>query len=205
MGHSCAALLHTAPRHSCGVSSGATVFLRLLACLLVMRVIPGSLCTVTPLLRCASRSLFNEPWDTTWPVWKGFVERVGGRLLGICSRWLIAVQGAGQANQMCWGEDIRGQYYEPIVLPVADRLVFAPHTYGHFNFGYLIYSPYFPYNLPGVWDGNWGWIMETGPPLLLGEWGESYTSHAHRTPALRSASLGNEPRSVRKRRCMAPF
>ena len=115
--------------------------------------------------------IFNEPWDTTWPVWKGFVERVGGRLLGICSRWLIAVEGAGQGNKMCWGEDIRGQYYEPISLPVADRLVFAPHTYGHFNFGYLLYDPNFPYNLPGVWDGYWGWLLATGPPLLIGEWG----------------------------------
>ena len=42
------------------------------------------------------------------------------------------------------------QVYEPIVLPVENRLVLSPHTYGHFNFGYIRYDPSFPLNLPGV-------------------------------------------------------
>ena len=74
--------------------------------------------------------IFNEPYAASWPEWTAFVQDVGSRILHICNRWHIAVEGAGQGWQSCWGEDLSGLRHAPIELPVANRLVMAPHTYG---------------------------------------------------------------------------
>ena len=85
--------------------------------------------------------IFNEPYAMDWMQWKAWIEIIGGRVQRICARWLIAVQGAKDTNQYCWGEDISGQRTAPIQLPVGNRLVMAPHTYGHFNFGCECHNP----------------------------------------------------------------
>ena len=83
------------------------------------------------LLRAGRPEPLHPPRSAAdWERWKGFVERVGGRLLSICERWLIAIEGNGAPDQWCWGEYIGGQAVDPIQLPVAHRLVMAPHTYG---------------------------------------------------------------------------
>ena len=47
---------------------------------------------------------------------------------------------------------VLGQLTDPIVLPIADRLVLSPHVYGHdLSMQYMTWEQ-FPSNMPYVWD-----------------------------------------------------
>ena len=132
--------------------------------------------------------LFNEPSGGEWGYgprgWKGFAERMGNFVLGLCPRWLIAVEGIGGGGYW-WGENIRPQLTSPITLAIPDRLVMSPHVYGHNPEMSYMHAADFPANMPDVWTANWAEVCLpnstndegdgvaglAGPPCVVGEWG----------------------------------
>ena len=117
--------------------------------------------------------LFNEPHAATWSDWVDLAQRLGNRILQICPRWLIAVQGAKGGAGFQWGEKLIGQLTQPIQLSIPDRLVLTPHVYGHswMRFDFL-HADDFPENMPAIWDEHFGKIAHiTGVPICVGEWG----------------------------------
>ena len=133
--------------------------------------------------------VFNEPHGASWGDgrygfdWRLAATRIGNSILGICPRWLIAVQGI-QNTPSCreasgsacwWGENLLGMLYRPIELALPNRLVLSPHLYGHGTQNYM-WAPNFPHNMPAVWDALWGSLPEaTGAPIVIGEWGGLWT------------------------------
>ena len=55
--------------------------------------------------------------------WHGAAERGGNAVLGVNPNLLIIVEGLDYSN------DLTGVYSLPVVLPVANRLVYSPHDY----------------------------------------------------------------------------
>lgn len=118
--------------------------------------------------------VFNEPHGADWVQWRDFVQRIGAAILERCPRWLIAAQGAGggTAEGYWWGENIGGQLTMNISLSIPNRLVLAPHVYGHDASRWYMTAPDYPNNMPDVWDSHFGSVAEfSGVPILIGEFG----------------------------------
>jgi endoglucanase len=130
--------------------------------------------------------LRNEPhnatsggscWDcgTTANDWHLAAERGGNAVLAINPDLLIFVEGTDCYNNDCgwWGANLEGVQNSPVVLTVADRLVYSAHDYGPnlyveswFNSGTT------PASLGAVWTRFWAYISLDGiAPVWLGEFG----------------------------------
>ena len=149
-------------------------------------------------LNVIGADLFNEPYLGTWGTgnadtdWDSAATRLGNAVLSRCNRWLVMVEGASgshcEPHGCWWGENVLGQLTHPITLAVPNRLVLAPHTYGHGQHSYFR-DQNFPSNMPGVWEANWGRIPSTtNVPVIVGEWGGVWTDTPRNGQTLRSTS-----------------
>jgi len=120
--------------------------------------------------------------------WRLAAQRIGNAILSVQPNWLIFVEGVsclsgGTPNawdnipdpwQNCdwWGGNLSGAVTQPVVLNVANRLVYAPHDYGISVFDRQPWfnDPNFPNNLPSVWNHFWG---QLNAPIMLGEFGST--------------------------------
>ncbi|MBM9469510.1 cellulase family glycosylhydrolase [Nakamurella leprariae] len=127
--------------------------------------------------------LHNEPhgpacWGCGDPAvdWAAAATRAGNAVLAVNSELLILVEGVQQqaaAGNTWWGGGLADAADHPIILDVADRVVYAPHDYPASISGQPWFSdPAYPANLPAVWDRNWGHLAQQDiAPVLLGEFG----------------------------------
>ncbi|HEY0605783.1 MAG TPA: cellulase family glycosylhydrolase [Herpetosiphonaceae bacterium] len=141
--------------------------------------------------------LRNEPHDSAcWGCgnpaldWRLAAEKAGNAILAINPSLLILVEGnechgpGGNtdpytgADCTWWGGNIQGARDYPVRLNVANRLVYSPHDYPASVYPQPWFSdPTYPNNLPGVWDKNWGYLVNTNTaPIMIGEFGTRYTS-----------------------------
>lgn len=124
--------------------------------------------------------LHNEPHNATWgdgsaTDWRAAAQRIGNAILAKAPDWLIIVEGTGQyqGSNYWWGGNLEGVRDAPVVLNVANKLVYSPHDYPNSVFPQPWFSTAdFPNNLDDVFREHWGYIFEEGiAPILLGEWG----------------------------------
>ena len=142
--------------------------------------------------------LVNEPVKASWgrgtPTdWNKAAERFGDKVLSVCPRLLIVVQGVGGepgapndggiAEGYFWGENFVGARTAPIKLVDMTKLVYSPHTYGPGVYRDQPYfppswegTPSYPSNMVDVWDRHFGFVQQaTGRAVLIGEFGGFYT------------------------------
>lgn len=126
--------------------------------------------------------LSNEPFNGTWgdgsaTDWKAAAERAGNAILEANPNWLIVVEGTGwyKNEGYWWGGNLMGAAEAPVVLNVANRLVYSAHDYPPSLFPQSFFDdPAYPENLPGLFEKMWGNIYSSGTaPVLLGEFGSS--------------------------------
>jgi endoglucanase len=105
--------------------------------------------------------------------------------LAVNPNWLIFVEGnecygpggvtEPDPNAKCtwWGGNLMGARDFPVRLNVPGRLVYSAHDYPASVFAQSWFSdPTYPNNLPGVWDGFWGYLKKGGTtPVWVGEFG----------------------------------
>ena len=126
--------------------------------------------------------LHNEPhkpacWGCgdTATDWQMAAERGGNAILAVNPNWLIFVEGVDCYNNDCgwWGGNLEGVTKKPVVLNVLNRVVYSPHDYPASLSSQTWFSaPNYPFNLPGVWDRFWGYIVKQNiAPVWLGEFG----------------------------------
>lgn len=129
----------------------------------------------------------NEPHDeATWGSndvrtdWRLAATAMGNKILSICSRWLIFVEGTQHSREddpkapCFWGENLVDAHAHPIQLAVADRLVLSPHTYGpDVSDQPYFHAQAFPANMPSIWDAHFGSLRHCAT-LVVGEWGGKY-------------------------------
>jgi aryl-phospho-beta-D-glucosidase BglC (GH1 family) len=126
--------------------------------------------------------LHNEPhgiatWGDGNPAtdWRMAAELAGNAILAVNPNWLIIVEGIqtydGQSDW--WGGNLMGVAQYPVVLNVANRVVYSPHDYP----ASVSSQPWFsaanyPNNLPAIWTQFWGYIYRDDiAPVWLGEFG----------------------------------
>src|SRR5262249_44464246 len=125
--------------------------------------------------------LHNEPhgpaaWGTGGANdWRLAAQRAGDAIMAANPNRLIAVEGietyAGRSYW--WGGNLAGARDFPVVLNVANRLVYSPHDYPASVYPQPWFSdPSYPNNLPTVWDQAWGYLFRQNiAPVWLGEFG----------------------------------
>lgn len=124
--------------------------------------------------------LHNEPYNGSWGGggandWAAAAERAGNAVLASNPDWLIFVEGVGshQGENYWWGGNLMGVRDRPIVLDVADKLVYSAHDYPNSIFA----QPWFQQagweaQLTAKFDQMWGYIYREGiAPVFLGEFG----------------------------------
>jgi endoglucanase len=126
--------------------------------------------------------LHNEPHDEAcWDCgdaaldWKAAAERAGNAILEVNPDWLIIVEGVEETDDgtTWWGGNLSNAGDAPVELSSPEKLVYSPHEYATSVFRQPWFDePDFPDNLPGIWDGFWGYLIDDGvAPLIVGEFG----------------------------------
>ncbi len=129
----------------------------------------------------------NEPhgpatWGTGNPLtdWNTAAQRAASEILDSNPDLLIFVQGI-QSNPSCsstiahwWGGNLEPFDCFPLSIP-ADKLVLSPHVYGPDVFA----QPYFndssfPNNMPDIWETHFGYLVDRGYAVIIGEFGGRY-------------------------------
>ena len=135
--------------------------------------------------------LFNEPHGGTWGTgdsstdWDLAAERLAAGVLDRCSRWVVFVEGIGQAGRKMpeyfWGENLSGSRRKPLQLSRPDKLVYSPHLYGPGQSDYMHYfqGADFASRLPHVWHEHFGFLLgHADVTVVVGEWGGPLSSEA---------------------------
>lgn len=115
------------------------------------------------------------PTSLTSQNWPVAAEAAGNAILAINPRLLIFVEGNDCYSGTCgWqGGNLMGVASHPVVLNVANQLVYSAHDYGPS----LYQQPWFnssttQSSLNAVWNKYWGYISADGTaPVWLGEFG----------------------------------
>ncbi|WP_443092061.1 cellulase family glycosylhydrolase [Dictyobacter arantiisoli] len=132
--------------------------------------------------------LHNEPhspacWGCGDPTvdWQIAATKGGNAILSVNPNWLIFVEGVdcygpnGATSGDCywWGGNLEGVASKPVVLNVANRVVYSAHDYPLDVASQPWFSdPTYPNNLPAIWDKHWGYIAKQNiAPVWLGEFG----------------------------------
>src|SRR5262249_24778643 len=130
--------------------------------------------------------LRNEPHNATsggacWGCgsqtndWRLAAQRAGNAVLNVNPNLLIFVEGTDCYNGSCdwWGGNLEGAQTFPVVLNVANRLVYSPHDYGP----NLYVQSWFngsttSASLISVWTKYWAYLSLNGiAPVWLGAFG----------------------------------
>lgn len=141
--------------------------------------------------------LFNEPWGATWgggePLtdWRAAATVVAERVLALCPRIIVVVEGvgnqAGEADgesKVFWGENLRQAAERPLRLSLPSKVALSPHVYGPGQGHAMEYfeEADFPRNMPKIWDEHFrSAAASAGHLLLIGEWGGVYADRGPKT------------------------
>ncbi len=132
--------------------------------------------------------LKNEPhgaatWgsgDTTTD-WDQAAKRAANAVLAVNSNLLIFVEGI-QENSTCssssnahwWGGNLEPQNCYPLDIE-SDKLVLSPHVYGPDVYAQSYFSDSnFPANMSGIWDTQFGFLVDQDITIVPGEFGGKY-------------------------------
>lgn len=123
--------------------------------------------------------LFNEPHALTWAEWESLASQGGQAVLAANPRLLVFVEGVGNESDnggygAFWGENMVEATGTIPGIP-ANKLVNAPHAYGHSVFVQDYFNdPSFPNNMPGIWDIHFGHLANSGFAMAPTEFGGRY-------------------------------
>ncbi|KAF0686314.1 Aste57867_21920 [Aphanomyces stellatus] len=85
--------------------------------------------------------LKNEPYQATWADFSDGAGVIGSKMLSGCKNWLAFVEGTNIEKHSAmiggvmtaygdwWGGGLQGVATKPVVLPVDNKIVYAPHYY----------------------------------------------------------------------------
>ncbi|TYZ62092.1 hypothetical protein PybrP1_000904 [[Pythium] brassicae (nom. inval.)] len=88
--------------------------------------------------------LKNEPHECSWggakPDWQEGATLIGNRMLKGCKNWMAFVEGINEEHTFTlngakksyfdwWGGGLQNAEKDPVILSVADKVVYAPHYY----------------------------------------------------------------------------
>jgi endoglucanase len=135
--------------------------------------------------------LHNEPHGSaTWgdgnlaTDWRLAAQRCGNRILAENPNLLIIVEGieAAGGRYYWWGGNLKNAAAKPVMLNVANQLVYSAHDYPTSVYNQPWFSdPAYPANLRPLWDEFWGHLIKNNvAPVLLGEFGTFYQSTVDR-------------------------
>jgi endoglucanase len=120
------------------------------------------------------------PTSLTTQNWPVAAEAAGDAILAINPKLLIFVEGNDCYSGVCgWqGGNLIGVASNPIVLDVADQLVYSAHDYGPNLYQQAWFnSSTTPASLDAVWNKYWGYISaDDTAPVWVGEFGTDNTS-----------------------------
>jgi endoglucanase len=126
--------------------------------------------------------------------WVAAAEQAGDAILSVNPNWLIIVEGIGEnpvtsssqlppgetgsTNATWWGGDLELAGSDPVVLSVANRLVYSAHDYGpNLSQQAWFNSSTTPSTLDSVWDTEWGYLDNQDiAPVWVGEFGTGNSS-----------------------------
>ncbi len=131
--------------------------------------------------------LKNEPHgQATWGVgdpltdWNTAAESAAAEVLNANPDLLVFVEGI-ESNPVCsgqinhwWGGNLEPFDCYPLNIP-ENKLVLSPHVYGPDVF----VQPYFndatfPDNMPDIWETHFGYLVDRGYSVIIGEFGGRY-------------------------------
>jgi endoglucanase len=129
--------------------------------------------------------LHNEPhlagsagacWDCGGASdWHLAAERAGNAVLGVNPNLLIFVEGVNNygSDWTWWGGNLEGVAKSPVVLSVANRLVYSAHDYGPSESSQPWFNSSTTYaSLVAQWNKSWAYISEEKiAPVWIGEFG----------------------------------
>ncbi|HEV2345276.1 MAG TPA: cellulase family glycosylhydrolase [Actinocrinis sp.] len=136
--------------------------------------------------------LHNEPHDPacwgcgdTTKDWRLAAERAGNAVLSVNPNLLIFVEGVQTFNGQSdwWGGNLAGAGQFPVVLNVANRLVYSAHDYATSVAQQSWFTdPTFPNNMQAIWDTYWGYLFKQNiAPVWVGEFGTTLASTTDQT------------------------
>ena len=112
--------------------------------------------------------------------WHLAAQRGGNAALAVNPHLLIFVEGTDCYNGDCdwWGGNLEGVQKSPVVLSVANQLVYSAHDYGPNLYGQTWFNNSTTYSsLVSVWTKFWAYISLNGiAPVWLGEFGTTNTN-----------------------------
>ena len=115
--------------------------------------------------------LRNEPRGPVWggsnPLtdWHAAAQRGGNAVLAANPNLLIFVEGINYAS------DLTGVKTLPVILSMAQRVVYSSHDYSWFHSGVGSYG-----TLKSQLDAKWGFLLDANAPVWVGEFGTCHTS-----------------------------
>ena len=124
--------------------------------------------------------------------WHLAAERAGNAVLAVNPKLLIFVEGtdAYRSNDYYWwGGNLAGVANSPVVLNVANQLVYSAHDYGPTEYQQQWFNgSTTAASLGAVWTAHWGYIAKNGiAPVWLGEFGTTNDD-----ASVRSTAAGSE-------------
>jgi len=99
--------------------------------------------------------------------WAAACERIGNAILRVNPNVLICVEGV--TDQM-WGDNVAGAILRPIELNVADKVIYSPHFYKHWN-----YPNKQGFDMDAYMDRVVGKLADTNATIVVGEYGFDHT------------------------------
>ncbi len=108
--------------------------------------------------------------------WHLAAQRAGNAVLAVNPRLLIFVEGTDaytSSDYYWWGGNLEGVNHSPVVLGIANQLVYSAHDYGPAVYGQSWFNgSTTAASLNAVWTQHWGFIAKNGiAPVWLGEFG----------------------------------
>ena len=120
------------------------------------------------------------PTSNTGQNWPAAAQRAGNAVLGVDSSLLIIIEGTDCYNGDCdwWGGNLEGVKSNPVVLNVANRLVYSAHDYGPALFQQAWFNGSTSNSsLSAVWNKFWGYVSTDNiAPVFVGEFGTDNNS-----------------------------
>ena len=108
--------------------------------------------------------------------WHLAAERAGDAVLAVNPKLLIFVEGTDaytSSDYYWWGGNLEGVTNSPVVLSVANQLVYSAHDYGPSVYGQSWFNgSTTAVSLAQVWTTHWGFVAKNNTaPIWLGEFG----------------------------------